>query len=118
MSNEENCIPLLLIAYLIVYPVIYYIFTKKSPWRKGAESELTYSDEREKTIVAESTKIAYIALIGGLIISIAVIGGLKFFSLSTGMNVSIYFVSISLLTALLDIATISYCAKWCWEYTK
>lgn len=110
--------PVLLIAYLIAYPIIHYIFAKKYRWGKNANSELAYSDEREKTIVAESTKTAYMVLIGGLIITIAVIGGLKFFSLSTGMNVSIYLVSIALLTALLDIATISYCAKWCREYRK
>ena len=48
-------------------------------------------------------------LIGGLIVTIAAIGGIKFFSLSTGMNISTYSTSIALLTVLLYIATIFYC---------
>ena len=115
-QGNVTIFPFLLIAYLIAYPIIHYIFTKKYHWGKIDNSELTYSDEREKIIVAESTKIAYLMLVGGLIITIAVI--LKFFSLSTGMNISTYSVSIALLTVLLDIATISYCVKWCREYKK
>ena len=110
--------PFLLIAYLIVYPIVHYILVKKYHWGKSANSELAYSDEREKIIVSESTKIAYRVLIGGLIITIAAIGGIKFFSLSTGMDISTYSTSIALLTVLLDIATISYCVKWCREYKK
>jgi len=110
--------PYLLIAYFIAYPIIHYIFAKKYRWGKKDNSEMAYSDEREKAIVAESTKIAYMVLVGGLIISIVVIGGVKFFSLSTGMDISIYSTSIALLTVLLDIATISYCVKWCLEYKK
>jgi len=111
-QGSVTIFPFLLIAYLIVYPIVHY------HWGKSADSELAYSDEREKIIVSESTKIAYKVLIGGLIITIAAIGGVKFFSLSTGMDISTYVSSIALLTALLDIATISYCAKWCWEYKK
>ena len=117
-QGKITIFPYLLIAYLIAYPIAYYILVKKYHWGENANSELAYSDEREKIIVAESTKTAYKALVGGLIITIAVIGGLKFFSLSTGANISIYLVSIALLTALLDIATISYCVKWCREYKK
>ena len=111
-QGSVTIFPFLLIAYLIVYPIVHY------HWGKNADSELAYSDEREKIIVSESTKIAYKVLIGGLIITIAAIGGVKFFSLSTGMDISTYLSSIALSTALLDIATISYCAKWCWEYKK
>ena len=117
-QGSVTIFPLLLIAYLIAYPVIHYVLAKKYHWGEKDNSELAYSDEREKAIVAESTKIAYMVLVGGLIITIAVIGGLKFFSLSTGANISIYLVSIALLTVLLDIATISYCVKWCLEYKK
>jgi len=117
-QGSVTIFPFLLIAYLIVYPIVHYILAKKYHWGKSADSELAYSDEREKIIVSESTKIAYKVLIGGLIITIAAIGGVKFFSLSTGMDISTYLSSIALSTALLDIATISYCAKWCWEYKK
>lgn len=117
-GGSVSIFPFLLIAYLIAYPVIYYILAKKYRWGKGADSELTYSDEREKIIVAESTKVAYKALIGGLIFIIPAIGGVKFFSLFTGMEISIYVTSIALLTALLNIATVLYCAKWCLEYKK
>jgi len=117
-QGSVTIFPLLLIAYLIAYPVIHYVLAKKYHWGEKDNSELAYSDEREKAIVAESTKIAYMVLVGGLIITIAVIGSVKFFSLSTGMDISIYSTSIALLTALLVIATISYCVKWCWEYRK
>jgi len=110
--------PILLIAYLIVYPIVHYILVKKYHWGKSANSELAYSDEREKIIVSESTKVAYKVLIGGLIITIAAIGGIEIISLSTGMDISTYSTSIALLTVLLDIATISYCVKWCREYKK
>jgi len=98
--------------------IIHHVIAKKYHWGKKYNSELAYSDEREKTIVAESMKIAYTVLVGGLIITIAVIGGAKFFSLSTGLGISTYSIAIALLTALLDIATISYCVKWCREYKK
>jgi len=110
--------PILLIAYLIVYPIVHYILVKKYHWGKSANSELAYSDEREKIIVLESTKVAYKVLIGGLIITIAAIGGIEIISLSTSMDISTYSPSIALLTVLLDIATISYCVKWCREYKK
>ena len=67
---------------------------------------------------AESTKTAYKVLICGLLVSIAALGGVKFFSLFTGMAISVYAASIALLTALLDAATIAYCVKWCAEYKK
>lgn len=117
-NGTVTIFPFLLIAYLIAYPIIWFILKKKYHWGKKDNSELAYSDEREKIIVAESTKTAYIVLIGGLILIIAAIGGVKFFSLSTGMNISSYTVSVALLTVLLDVATISYCVKWCLEYNK
>ena len=117
-QGNVSIFPFLLAAYFIAYPIIHYIFAKKNRWGEKDNSELAYSDEREKAIVAESTKIAYMVLVGGLIIAIVVIGGVKFFSMSTGMDISIYATSIALLTVLLDIATISYCVKWCLEYKK
>jgi len=108
----------LLIAYLILYPAIYFILAKKYRWGKGTDSELAYSDEREKIIVAESTKAVYKVLIGGLMFVITAIGGVRLFSLSTGVEISIYTTSIALLTVLLNIATVLYCVKWCQEYKK
>ena len=115
-QGSVTVFPFLLIGYLIMCPIVHYILAKKYHWKKRADSELAYSDEREKIIVAESTKISYQVLIGGLITTIAVIGGVKFFSLFTSVEISIYSTSITLLTVLLDIAAISYCIKWCQEY--
>ena len=108
----------LLMAYLIAYPVAYGVIAKKNQWGKDNDSELAYSDEREKIIVAESTKVAYKALVGGLIFIIPAIGGVRLFSLFTGVDISAYATSIVLLTLLLDSAMVSYCIKWCCEYKK
>ena len=110
--------PFLLIVYLIAYPVLSHILAKKYRWRKGAASELSYEDERENMIVAAAAKAAYQALIGGLLVLIAAIGGVRFFSLFSGVEISMYAVAIALLTALLNIATVVYCATWCREYRR
>ncbi len=110
--------PVLLAAYLIICPALYYILRKKLTWSKNDISELAFSDEREKMIVAEATKTSYITLICGLIASIAIIGGVKLFSLFTHEDINIYFISILLMTILLVLSTISYCIKWCLEYRK
>lgn len=118
LGGSVSIFPILLIAYLVIYPAVYYILAKKYNWAKGSNTELAYSDEREKIIVAESTTVAYKALIGGLIFTIPAIGGVRLFSLFTGMEISVYAASVAMLTALLNIATILYCAKWCKEYKK
>jgi hypothetical protein len=118
LEFRPTIFPLLLAVYLVVYPATCFILAKKYRWRKQADSELTYADEREKTIVAESTKVAYKVLIGGLIVIIPTIGGVRFFSLFSGMDLGIYPTSIALLAALLVVATISYCVKWCLEYRE
>jgi hypothetical protein len=110
--------PFLMIGFPIVYFIIYLILAKKYRWGKGDNSELAYSDEREKIIVAESTKVAYKVLIGGLIFVIPAIGGANFFSIFTGTGINIYMVAITLLTLLLNTAMISYCVKWYLEYKK
>lgn len=110
--------PILLIIYMIIYPIVYYILRKTFKWNKKDNSELTFLDEREKMIVYKAAKTAYKILIGGLIVIIAIIGGVKFFSLFTHENISIYIVSVSLLTILLVLSSISYCIKWCIEYRK
>ena len=117
-SASLTIFPFLLLAFFIAYPIMYHILAKKYQWGKKNNSELSYSDEREKIIVAESTKTAYTVLIGGVLFIIAVIGGINVFSLFTGMTISIYPISITLLTLLLNIAMISYCVKWCLEYKK
>ena len=118
IGGSLTIFPFLLIAYLIIYPVTYRLFAKKFQGGKGANSELAYLDEREKTIVAESTKIAYKVLVGGLIFIIPAIGGVRFFSLFSGIEISIYSTSIVLLATLLNVATVFYCIKWCLEYKK
>jgi hypothetical protein len=118
IGGSLTIFPFLMIAVPIVYLIAYFILAKKYHWGKADNSELAYSDEREKIIVAQSTKVAYKVLIGGLIFVVAAIGGINFFSIFTSMGISIYMVAIALITLLLNIAMISYCVKWCMEYKK
>ncbi len=117
-SATISIYPIMLAVYLIIYPVLNYVLWKRLKWSGTDASELAFSDEREKVIVAEATKISYIILIGGLIMSMAIIGGVKLFSLFTHEDINIYFISISLIAILLIVSTISYCVKWCLEYRK
>ena len=110
--------PLLLVAYLIIYPLTCHILGKRYRWGKGAGSELSCEDEREDVIVAASTKVAYQSLIGGLLVLIPAIGGVRFFSLFTGIEISIYATAIALLTVLLIVATVLYCVTWCRSYLR
>ena len=118
LGFSPSVFPFLLLIYFIAYPIVYHIVAKKYRLAKGADSELAFSDEREKIIVAESTKVAYKALVGGLLFIIATIGGVKFFSLFSGVEISIYMTTIILLTILLNVAMVTYCIKWCREYKK
>lgn len=117
-SGTITIFPILLFGYLIIYPTIYYVFKTLFKWDKKDNTELAYSDEREKTIVAEATKTVYKILIGGLFSSIAILGGVRFFSLFSHENINIYFISVLLLTILLILSSVSYCIKWCVEYYK
>ncbi|QIB68896.1 hypothetical protein Ami103574_05980 [Aminipila butyrica] len=110
--------PILLAGYLVIYPFLYLVISKKQKWSRRDLSELAFSDEREKVIVAEATKTSYLVLMGGLILAMAIIGGIKLFSLFTHKEISIYFISILLITILLIMSTISYCITWCFEYRK
>ena len=117
-SGTITIYPILLFIYLIIYPVVYSVLRKTLKWGKKDNSELVFSDEREKVIVSEAAKTSYKVLVGGLIVIIAIIGGVRFFSLFTHEEISIYFTSVLLLTMLLVISTVSYCIKWCLEYHK
>jgi|GEM_PF-4137750 len=102
---------------MILYPIVLTVLGKKLRWGHKA-SELSFRDEREQLIVAQSTKTAYYTLIGGLITAICALGGLRFFSAFSGITISIYAAAIILMTALLDVAAAAFCLKWCWEYRK
>lgn len=117
-SGTITIYPMLLAIYLIIYPVVYFTIEKKLKWSIKDNSELAFSDEREKVIVSEAAKTSYKILVGGLIAIIAIIGGVKFFSLFTHETISIYFVSVLLITILLVLSTVLYCIKWCLEYRK
>ena len=110
--------PLLLLVYLAAYPLLYFIVAKKSGWQRRNASELCHADEREQAIVGASTKTAYTVLVGGLLVCIAALGGVQFFILMTQIQIDLYRLSIALATALLDIATLCYCVRWCREYQK
>lgn len=117
-SGTVTIFPMLLLGYLIIYPTIYYVFKTIFKWDRKDNTELAFADEREKTIVAEATKTVYKILIGGLLGSIAIIGGARFFSLFSHETINIYFISVLLMTILLILSSICYCIKWCVEYYK
>ena len=118
LSGTLTIFPFLLLAYLILYPSVFFVLRKMLKWNKKDSSELTFSDEREKIVVSEAVKISYRILITGLLFSIPFLGCVRLFSLFTHSEISMYFVSVLLCTLLLIISTIAYCIKWCIEYRK
>lgn len=117
---KTGIFPAIFFFYLIVFIGMRFYIYKNGMKSLYKESELTYSDEREKIIVAESTKIAYQVLLFGLMITMALLAGIRFFSLTIlqSMEINIYAVSIGLVTLNLVFAMISYCVKWCVEYKR
>lgn len=108
------------VYYLIAFAVIrIFVFKdgKKSAYKK---SELSFADEREKCIVAESTKIAYQVLVFSLLASLGILALMKAFSwtLMQDFGIDIYSIGIALITLNLVLAMISYCIKWCVQYKK
>lgn len=118
LSATLSLFPLLLIAYIIVYPICFYILKKAYGWNKGSSSELSFSDEREKDLSAQAAKKSYTVLMGGIISVIAILGGVQFFCLFTHQINNIYPIAIILLSAVLILSTITYGVKWCLEYRK
>lgn len=110
--------PFLFIAYLMLYPIALYFSKKLFRWNTREDSEFSFSDEREKTITMGAATTTYKVLFSGVLVSVATLGTVKFFALFSHIEISIYFVSVLLLTALLIISTASYCIKWCLEYRK
>ena len=117
-SATFTIFPFILIAYLIICPIAFYALRRSLNWNKKDNSEFAFSDEREKVIVSEAATTTYKVLFGGVLASIGIIGGAKFFALFSHLEISIYFISILLLTILLVVSTVSYCIKWCLEYRK
>jgi len=117
-TAKVTIFPILLLAYLFLYPAAGYIFMKVCKAERRDHSELACSDEREKVIVSEAAKTSYRVMTGGMIGCIAVIGGVRFFSIYTHHEISIYFVSVLLLTVLLTVSMVSYCVRWVLEYQK
>lgn len=108
--------PLLLLGYLMVYPLCFYVLKKLFGWHGPSDSELSYADEREKTLVAEAAKVSYVVLVGGILTVIAALGGLAFFSLFTQTSYNSYATAILLLSGVLMLSSISYGVKWCLGY--
>lgn len=123
-SNGFNVVigifPIIFIVYLIVFMVIRFFVFKDGRKSVYKNSELAFSDEREKIIVTESTKTAYQVLVLSLIISMAFLAGARVFSLTllADMGIDVYSIGIALITLNLVLAMISYCVKWCVEYKK
>ncbi len=112
--------PAIFILYLIIFGASRLLIYKKSKKSFYKDSELSFSDEREKIIVAESTKLAYQVIITGLIIAMALLALIQFFSMTIlqNMQIDIYFASITLFTLILVAAMAAYGIKWCVEYKK
>lgn len=118
VSAQVGLMPVLLLAYLLVFPVVYHLLAKKYHWGKNTGTELAAQDEREQQVVAQATKAAYQVLIGGILFIIASLGGLRFFALFTDMQLDFYRWAVALLCALLAVATAVYTAVWCKAYLK
>ena len=118
ISAGVGPIPILLLVYLIVFPVVYHLLAKKCHWGKNSGTELSALDEREQQVVAQATKAAYQVLIGGILVVVAALGGLRFFALFTDMQFDFYRWAVALLCALLAVATAVYAAVWCKAYLK
>ena len=118
VSAQVGLMPVLLLAYLLVFPVVYHLLAKKYHWGKNTGTELAAQDEREQQVVAQATKAAYQVLIGGILVVIAALGGLRFFALFTDMQLDLYHWAVALLCALLAAATVVYAAVWGKAYLK
>lgn len=118
VSAQVGLMPVLLLAYLLVFPVVYHLLAKKYHWGKNTGTELAAQDEREQQVVAQATKAAYQVLIGGILVVIAALGGLRFFALFTDMQLDLYQWAVAFLCALLAVATVVYTAVWCKAYLK
>lgn len=119
-SAVTGVFPLIFIVYLILFAGIRFFVFRDGKKSKYKNSELSFADEREKIIVAESTKTAYQVLVFALMVSMAILAGIRFFSLTLleNANISIYSIGIALITMNLILAMVSYCVKWCREYRK
>ena len=111
---------LLLIIWMLINLILSIILKKKFNWAKDPLSELSTRDERENTITAASTRTAYYVLIAGLMAIMGLFALLQTTVLFFEDRDIRFFYSaaIILLTALLDIAAVAYCVRWCWEYRK
>ncbi len=117
---KTGIFPAIFFFYLIIFIGMRFLIYKNGMKSLYKESELTFSDEREKIIVAESTKISYQVLVGGLLVTMTLLAGIRFFSLTflQSMEINMYAASIGLVTLNLVFAMISYCVKWCVDYKK
>ncbi len=112
--------PLIFFGYFILFLVIRFFILHDGKKSNFSVSELTFSDEREKIIVAESTKFSYQVMITGLIVSAAVLSGIQAFShiFSNNNFISSYSAGIALIVLNLVLGVLSYALKWCIEYQK
>lgn len=114
--------PLLLLAYLVAYPILYAVLSRRFGWRghfgRQPVSELSFSDERERAIVGEASKASYLVLVGGLIVIIPLLGGVKLVSDFSRAGIDMYVIAVAALTVLLAVATVTYGARWYCDYRK
>lgn len=117
-SGTLTIYPIILIGYLIFYPIAFSVFKRVTGISSRDSSELSFSDEREKVIVSEAAKTGYVVLTVGLIVGIGIIAWVNFFSLFTQTSISIYKISIILMIGLLIVSMLSYTIRWIIEYKK
>lgn len=118
ISVQVGPMPLVLLAYLLVFAVGYHLLAKKYRWGKHSGTELAALDERERLVVAQATKAAYQVLVGGILAVIAALGGLRVFALFADTQFDLYRWAVALPCALLAVTMVVYAVVWCKEYLK
>ena len=110
--------PILLLGYIVLYLIIYSLLKTMKIIPESDTSELYYEDEREREIVAKATKNSYVTLMAGLIGMIAILSLSQIFSVVLSFNITIYQISILLITLLLVTSSITYYLTWIRQYKK
>lgn len=110
--------PILLVFFLGIILVTYISLKvfKKMPLE--AYSEQYYADEREKDIVAAANKNAYLTLMSGLIIGIAVLGVFEMIQFVEPMPLNMYQIAVLAMALLLVLSTMTYYITWIYYYKK
>jgi|GEM_PF-1135867 len=117
---QVNAIHIILFVFTIVFLAIRFFGFRRKKRPMLEVSELAYADEREKAIVAEATKKAYIAAMVCLVLSLGAmawtrIGGMLVLQ---RFDIDMYVVGVTLIVVTIVVIMVTYCVTWCREYRK